>query len=113
MISDEIKGSTLKLIEEAFGKIDSENINNYIVNTTNTQQSEDKSDTSDYNSNNKDVKFEIYELIKCVNQKKVNWNERKEALEKIHNELINSKDGFPYDDVIALKISFNDNIFVI
>ena len=67
MISDEIKGSTFKLIEEAFGKIDSENINNYIVNSTNTQQSEDKSDTSDYNSNNKDVKFEIYELIKCVN----------------------------------------------
>lgn len=108
MINDGIKGSTFKLIEEAFGKIDSENINNYLVNTTNTEN-EDKSDTSDYNSNSKDVKCDVHELIKCVNQTKVNWNERKEAIEKLHNELINSKDGFPYDDVIALiKNKIND-----
>ncbi len=88
MLSNGIKESTYKIIEEAFNKIDGENMNNYI------QQTEEKPKSVD-----------IKEMIIKVG--KGNWNDRKEALESIHNEL--NKDNFPYDDVmIMIKSKLSD-----
>lgn len=112
---NEIKDSTRKLIEDAFNKIDGDNMNQYLMNSKLTEPSLIESEELSISkpikktsqSTNQPITFNItdyQQLLKAIDTGK--WSEKKQALETLDTHLSQivtfEQNQFPLDEFIFL-----------
>lgn len=94
LTNSEIKASTMKLIENIFNEIDKENLNEYLP---------EINDNDNEAQINKENNFNYKDVITIINKTKCNWNEKKDALDKLTQKINESNiNTIPLDLIFVL-----------